>query len=130
MKNLLITILSLCLLSSARSQSQASYIAKLPVLDQSPLDMAYFPDNYPMLKTQDKITEPLSVRVIYSRPQKNNRTIFGDLIEYGKVWRLGANEATEIEFFKDIMIGTKKIPKGRYTVYAIPNQTNWPIIIN
>jgi hypothetical protein len=38
-------------------------------------------------------------RLIYSRPTKNGRVIFGDLLEYGKVWRLGANEATEIEFF-------------------------------
>ncbi|GAC1420997.1 MAG: hypothetical protein NVSMB67_14760 [Flavisolibacter sp.] len=83
-----------------------------------------------MLKTQEKLTEPLMARIIYSRPQKNNRVIFGDLIEYGKVWRLGANESTEIEFFKDASIGGKKINKGRYTLYAIPNSDRWTIILN
>ena len=69
-------------------------------------------------------------RVIYSRPQRDNRVIFGDLIEYNKVWRLGANEATEIEFFKDVTVSGKKIPRGRYTLYAIPTPTKWTIIIN
>lgn len=70
------------------------------------------------------------VRVIYSRPQKGNRIIFGQLVEYNKVWRLGANEATEIEFFRDVTIAGKKIPRGRYTLYAIPTETQWTIILN
>jgi hypothetical protein len=92
--------------------------------------MIYFPDNYPMNKTQSRIAEPAIARIIYCRPQKNQRVIFGDLIEYGKVWRLGANEATELELFKEVYIGGKKIPKGRYTLYAIPNPKEWTIIIN
>jgi hypothetical protein len=102
----------------------------LPALDKSPMDMSYYPNNYPVLKIQDKATEPALARVIYSRPQKNGRIIFGDLVEYGKVWRLGANEATEIEFYKDVKIDGKKIAKGRYTLYAIPNEDNWTIILN
>jgi len=102
----------------------------LPPLDKSPMDMSYFPNNYPVLKIQDKATEPLLARVICSRPQKNGRIIFGDLVEYGKVWRLGANEATEIEFYKNVKIDGKKIAKGRYTLYAIPGQDNWTIILN
>jgi len=94
------------------------------------MDMIYFPADYPMQKIQNKTTTPPLVRVIYSRPQKDNRVIFGDLIEYEKVWRLGANESTEIEFFKDAFIAGKKIPKGRYTLYAIPSPTKWTIIIN
>lgn len=112
------------------SQNHASLNLKYPTLDQSPMDMIYFPDNYPMNKTQSRISEPAVARIIYSRPQKNQRTIFGDLIEYGKVWRLGANEATELEIFKDISIGGKKIQKGRYTLFAIPNPDSWTIIIN
>ena len=102
----------------------------LPALDKSPMDMSYFPNNYPVLKIQDKATEPVLARVIYSRPQKNGRVIFGDLVEYGKVWRMGANEATEIEFYKNVKIDGKKITKGRYTLYAIPAQDNWTIILN
>lgn len=102
----------------------------LPPLDKSPMDMCYYPNNYPVLKIQDKVTEPVLARVIYSRPQKNGRIIFGDLVEYGKVWRMGANEATEIEFYKNVTIDNKKVTKGRYTLYAIPAQDNWTIILN
>jgi hypothetical protein len=104
--------------------------AKIPEVDKSPLDMAYFPDNYPLLKIQDKAAEPMLARVVYSRPQKNGRLIFGGLIEYGKVWRLGANEATEIEFFQNVKINNVKIKKGRYTLYAIPYETKWTFILN
>ncbi len=104
--------------------------SKFPPLDKSPMDMSYCPNGYPVLKIQDKITDPLIARVIYSRPQKNNRTIFGELVEYGKVWRLGANEATEIEFFKTVRINDKKVKKGRYTLYCIPYADKWTFIIN
>lgn len=99
-------------------------------MDKSPMDMSYYPPNYPILKIQDKATEPLLARVVYSRPQKNGRNVFGELLEYGNVWRLGANEATEIEFYKDMLIGNKVVAKGRYTLYAIPNQDKWTIIVN
>ena len=103
---------------------------KLPEVDKSPMDMSYYPNNYPILKIQDKITEPLITRVIYSRPQRNDRVIFGELLEYGKVWRLGANEATEIEFYADVKIGDSKVKKGRYSIYCIPYEDKWTIIIN
>ena len=101
-----------------------------PPVDKSPLDISFFPDTYPILKIQDKALEPLCARVIYSRPQKNGRDVFGNLVEYGQVWRLGANEATEFELYKDAKIGNKTIKKGRYTLYAIPNLDKWTIIVN
>jgi hypothetical protein len=104
--------------------------SNLPAIDKSPMDICYYPYDYPVLKIKDKVTEPLAARVIYSRPKKEGRTIFGGLIEYGKVWRLGANEATEIEFYKPVSIGGKKIAKGRYTLYAIANDSTWTFIIN
>lgn len=103
---------------------------KLPEVDKSPMDISYYPANYPILKIQNKTTEPPTMRVVYSRPLKQGRKIFGELVEYGKLWRLGANEATEIEFYKDVKINGKKISKGRYTLYAIVNEDNWTIIIN
>jgi hypothetical protein len=103
---------------------------KLPDLDKSPMDMSYYPSGYPIQKIQNKINEPLLARIIYGRPQKNSRVIFGELIAYGSVWRLGANEATEIEFFKDAKIGKSRVKKGRYTLYAIPNTDKWTIIVN
>ena len=103
---------------------------KFPQIDKSPMDMSYYPNAYPILKIQDKLTEPLIARVIFSRPQKNGRAIFGELLEYGKVWRLGANEATEIEFYQNVKIGNTKIKKGRYTLYSIPLAEKWTMIIN
>jgi hypothetical protein len=102
----------------------------MPPIDKSPVDISYYPTNYPALKIQDKITGPLTARVIYSRPRKEGRVIFGGLVEYGKVWRLGANEATEIEFFKQVKVNGKKIAKGRYTLYAVVNENSWTLIIN
>ena len=66
----------------------------LPPLDKSPMDMSYYPVDYPILKIQYKSDAPLVARVIYGRPQKNDRNIFGDLVPYDMVWRMGANEAT------------------------------------
>lgn len=122
-----ISVLACLFFASLFSLSQS---ARLPEVDKSPLDISYYPNNYPVLKIQNKATEPLVARVLYSRPQKQGRKIFGELVEYGKVWRLGANEATEIEFYKDVKIGGRKVPKGRYTLYAIANENAWTIIIN
>jgi hypothetical protein len=130
MRKLLILPFLVFFATLAIGQNQATFNLKYPSLEQSPMDMIYFPDNYPMNKTQSRIAEPAIARIIYCRPQKNQRVIFGDLIEYGKVWRLGANEATELELFKEVYVGGKKIPKGRYTLYAIPNPKEWTIIIN
>lgn len=104
--------------------------SKLPPMDKSPMDMSYYPVNYPLLKIQSKVNEPLIMRIVYSRPQLNGRKIFGELQEYGKVWRLGANEATEIEFFKDVKINNKKVKKGRYTLYCIPAADKWNVVVN
>jgi hypothetical protein len=108
----------------ARAQSAA------PGLDSSPLDMSYYPVDYPVLKIQDKVSEPLVARVVYSRPQKRGRKLFGDLVAYGQIWRLGANEATEIEFFRDVKIDDKIVKKGRYTLYALVNEDKWTLILN
>jgi hypothetical protein len=122
------TSILICLLFSFLfSFSQSN---KLPEVDKSPMDVSYYPNNYPILKIQNKATEPLVARILYSRPQKQGRKVFGELVEYGKVWRLGANEATEIEFYKDVKIGGKKVAKGRYTLYAIVSENVWTMILN
>jgi hypothetical protein len=98
--------------------------------DKSPMDMIYYPVDYPKLKMSGDPSEPLIARVIYSRPQKDNRIIFGDLVQYGSIWRLGANEATEIEFFKDVRIDNQKVNKGRYVLYCIPYENKWTLVLN
>lgn len=125
MKQAMIVVVYLVAVSST-SFAQS----KLPPVDKSPLDICYYPANFPVLKIQNKATEPLVARVIYSRPQKNGRDVYGELVEYGKVWRMGANEATELELYKDAKIGESKVKKGRYTVYAIPYPDKWTIILN
>ena len=102
----------------------------VPVADVSPMDVSYFPENYPLLKIKEKAYEPLTARVIYSRPQKKERVLFGDLLPYGRLWRMGANEATEVEFYENVSIGKTKVKKGRYTLYCIPNEDSWTVIFN
>ncbi|HEU4552935.1 MAG TPA: DUF2911 domain-containing protein [Chitinophaga sp.] len=118
------------LLSAAGLQTATAQDKKLPPLDASPMDMAYYPPVYPYLVKVKGESGTLVARVIYSRPQKKGRKIFGELEPYGNVWRLGANEATEVEFFIPVNIGGKNIPKGRYTMYAIPEESKWTIILN
>jgi hypothetical protein len=77
-----------------------------------------------------QVPQEPSIRLIYSRPQKKNRDIFGGEVKYNEIWRLGANETTEIEFFKNAKIGNKKINKGRYSLFCIPTENRWTIIMN
>jgi hypothetical protein len=70
------------------------------------------------------------VKIVYSQPQKRGREIFGKLVPFGQVWRLGANEATEITITKDILINTVLVKAGTYSMFAIPNQDKWTLIIN
>ena len=109
--------------------NQADKFASLG-MDKSPMDMSYYPVDYPKLKMSGNATEPLIARVIYSRPQKDGRMIFGNVLKYGAIWRLGANEATEIEFFKDVTINKQKVAKGRYVLYCIPYPEKWILVLN
>lgn len=106
-------------------------------VDKSPMDVSYYPADYPMQKMTGAEPGDLTARVFYSRPQKNGRDIFADssvttnfIQHYGKEWRLGANEATEIEFFREVTIGNKKFSKGRYVMYCIPYPDKWVIVFN
>lgn len=99
-------------------------------LDKSPMDMIYFPVDYPKLRMSGQATEPPITRVIYSRPKKDGRVIFGNVVKYGSPWRLGANEATEIEFFQNVSIFDQNIPKNRYILYCIPYPDKWTLILN
>jgi hypothetical protein len=70
------------------------------------------------------------IKVTYSQPQKKNRVLFGDLVPYGKVWRTGANEATEITTAKDIQFNDIILKAGTYSIFTIPEKEKWTIIIN
>lgn len=70
------------------------------------------------------------ITISYGRPYKKDREIFGGLVPYGKVWRAGADEATEITFDKNGMFGGKKIAAGTYTLFIVPEKTEWTIVLN
>lgn len=108
----------------------ASAQTKLPSLDASPMDMAYFPVNFSSKVSVQGQPGTLTARVIYSRPQMKGRKVFGGLVPYGKVWRLGANQATELDLYLPATIGGHQVAKGRYTLYAIPEADHWTIVLN
>lgn len=89
-------------------------------IDKSPMDAVI---------TRNQDNSPLA-RIIYSRPKKKNREIFGKLVPYNKVWRTGANEATEITFYEDVLFNGSEVEAGTYSLYTIPEKEKWNIIIN
>jgi hypothetical protein len=74
--------------------------------------------------------EPLVARVIYSRPHLQGRELFHGVLTYNHAWRLGANEATELDLFKDVIIQGRKVNEGRYILYCIPRPDKWTIVLN
>jgi len=70
------------------------------------------------------------IKVTYSQPQRKNRKIFGELVPYGKVWRTGANEATELTTTRDIQIADILLRAGTYSLFTVPEKDKWTIIIN
>lgn len=111
-----ISLISLVVILTTTSLNAQEF----PRLDASPLDIT--------IARNDDMS-PV-IRVIYSRPKKNDREIFGVLVPFEKVWRTGANEATELEIYEPLKLGTKLIEKGTYTLYTIPNENEWTVIIN
>lgn len=70
------------------------------------------------------------VEVEYSRPAMKGRSIFGALVPYNEMWRTGANKATAIEFSDKVMLNGKEIPAGKYSLFTIPGEKEWTIILN
>jgi hypothetical protein len=111
----------------ANAQTTATPV-KYPIIDASPLDVVYYPLNAAKVKKGDQ-SMPI-IKVVYSRPAKKGREVFGVLEQFDKVWRLGANENTEITFAKAVTIGDKKIKAGTYSLFSIPTKNSWTIIVN
>lgn len=72
----------------------------------------------------------LKMRVLYNRPFKKGREIFGKLVPYDVVWRTGANEATTFETNLNLTIEGKKLPAGKYSLWTIPGADVWTVIFN
>ena len=102
-------------------------IAVLAVAQQPPQDKSKRPSPpgtaEVTLKGKKVITE-------YSRPSLKGRKVGQELAPYGKVWRTGANEATTLTTEIDLNIGGIKVPAGKYTLYTLPSEGTWKLIIN
>jgi len=73
----------------------------------------------------------ITVDIDYGSPSVKGRTIWGELVPYGKVWRAGANENTTFSFDKDVKIGKNTVKAGKYGFFIIPNETNeWTVILS
>lgn len=84
----------------------------------------------PAATATGKLASGANLTIKYSSPSVKGRKVWGGLVPYDKVWRAGANEATVLETDKDITIEGKTVPKGKYSVYAIPGEKEWSIILN
>ncbi|MGB5497624.1 MAG: DUF2911 domain-containing protein [Maribacter sp.] len=111
-----LSILMLALVFTTNISAQ-----KFSGLDKSPMDMATYPSSY---KVSDK-----AVRVTYSRPQLKGRSV-SELAPAGQVWRTGANEASEITFYKDAKVGGTDVKAGTYSLFTIPGEGEWTVILN
>jgi hypothetical protein len=109
-----IAFLAIAVLFSNETTAQ-----KFNGLDKSPVDIALY-------KTK---ADGVVAKVVYSRPQLKGRSL-SKLAPQGKVWRLGANEATEIRFYKDVTFGGQSVKAGTYSMFAIPGASAWTIILS
>ncbi|MCD6065156.1 MAG: hypothetical protein K0R82_3067 [Flavipsychrobacter sp.] len=88
-----------------------------------------------MLFAQEQLSPKIvaksnNLEISYGQPSKRNRVIFGDIVPYNEIWRAGANEATEVTFKKDGEFAGAPVKAGTYTLFAIPSEKEWTIILN
>jgi len=70
------------------------------------------------------------VKIVYSKPKREGRKVFGGLVPYDEVWRTGNNEATEITLTRDVLINKDTLKAGTYSMFTIPGEQMWTIIFN
>lgn len=76
------------------------------------------------------VDDELAVKVCYSRPVARGRAIFGELVPYDTLWRTGANEATTVHLAQDAILAGVPLSAGQYTLYTVPNPTQWQLVMN
>lgn len=101
---------------------------KFPALDPSPMDAAFFPSNSANAEFSGPRVEA-KIKLYYSRPQLNDRPI-SELVPDGKMWRFGANEASEITFYQDVTIGNSKVKAGTYAVFIDAKGKSWDFVLH
>ncbi|MDP5001223.1 MAG: DUF2911 domain-containing protein [Flavobacterium sp.] len=85
------------------------------------------PQSSPSAKVE-QVVGLTTVQVEYSRPSAKGRTVYGDLVPFGKMWRTGANANTTISFTEDVKVGGKDLKKGKYALYTTPKADSWDVI--
>ena len=100
----------------------------MAALGSAQMDKASRPS--PAAKATCALGDGKTITVDYSSPRAKGRKIFGGLVPYGEVWRAGANEATTFVTTADLMVGGSHVPAGSYTIFTIPNQDKWTLIIS
>lgn len=81
-------------------------------------------------ETAGATVDGAKISVTYGRPYMKGRKIVGGLVPYNQVWRTGADEATTLVTDKMLMFGSTHLPPGTYTVYTLPGEKSWQLIIN
>ena len=103
-------------------------------LDPSPMDAVYYPEKTVkrFMESNPEKAAALApkIKVVYSRPQKKGREIFGKLVPYGKLWRTGANEIPELTLYTDAEIGGKTLPAGKYAIAVKPTKDQWTLYVS
>jgi len=84
----------------------------------------------PPAKAECKLAGGKGISIDYSSPRAKGRKIFGALVPYGQVWRAGANEATTFVVGSDVTIGGKAVPAGSYTIFTVPAEDKWTLVIS
>jgi hypothetical protein len=102
-------------------------IAAMAIAQQPPQDKSKRPSPP---GTAEVTLKNKKITIDYSRPSLKGRKVGQELAPYGKVWRTGANEATALNTEIDLNIGGAKVPAGKYTLYTLPSEGTWKLIIN
>jgi hypothetical protein len=102
-------------------------IAAMAIAQQPPQDKSKRPSPP---ATAEVTLKNKKITIDYSRPSLKGRKVGQELAPYGKVWRTGANEATALNTEIDLNIGGVKVPAGKYTLYTLPSEGTWKLIIN
>lgn len=122
-------------MNSIRSLAPVSFICAFVIavaLPAAAQDVVPAPESRPspLALAQATLHDGTYVKVHYGSPRKRGRNVFGALVPYDKVWRLGANEATELTTTQPIRFGGKPLPAGTYSLFAIPHEGSWTVIVN
>lgn len=84
----------------------------------------------PPAKTSCQFADGKTITVNYSSPRMRGRKIYGGLVPFDEVWRLGANKATTFDTTANVIVDGKEVPAGNYTLFAVPNPSHWTLIIS